>query len=141
MNKNLIAAALIPFLLTLTACGGSDSAPDPYETISGSWQKLSGGQLTNRYVYYDKIGNMTYFDNNTDSNCFVQHSVTTSLMVTSVNHIEGNNFVGVRDSGKESRIVYTVSTDGNYLHVAAIPTSDYLKSNFTLIDFTSYLCE
>lgn len=140
MNKNLIAAALIPFILTLTACGGSDTT-DPYETISGSWEKLSGGQLTNSYMYYDKSGNMTSFWYNTESNCFVKHSVTTSLTVTSVNHVEGNNFVGVRDSGKVTRIYFSVSTDGNYLYVASAFPEEYLKSNFTLSDFTSYLCE
>jgi hypothetical protein len=50
MNKNLIAAALIPFLLTLTACGGggdnSNQSPEPvitttvipYEETRGEWK-------------------------------------------------------------------------------------------------------
>jgi len=134
---------------SLIACGGGESnsasttpnTTDPYETISGSWQELSGGQLTNSYVYYDKSGNMTSFGYDTESNCFVKHLVTTSLTVTSVNHIEGNNFVGVRDSGKVTSIDYTVSTDGNYLYVDDAYSTEYLKSDFTLSYFTSYLCE
>jgi len=85
---------------------------------------------------------MTYFGYDTESNCFIKHLVTTSLAVTSVNHIEGNNFVGVRHSGKVTRIDYTVSTDGNYLYVdGGWSHTEYLKSDFTLSDFTSYLCE
>ena len=143
MSKNLITAALIPFILTLTACGGSDT-PDttnPYETISGSWEMLSDGQLTNFYKYFDDNGNMTSFEYETDSNCFVKHPVTTSLTVTSVNHIEGNKFVGVRDSGKVTSIYYTVSIDGNYLYVGDAYSTEYLKSDFTLSDFNGYPCE
>ncbi|NQY01103.1 MAG: hypothetical protein HRT70_08260 [Flavobacteriaceae bacterium] len=138
LKKSLTLSLLI---LSLTACGGSDSEPDPYESLSGSWQKLSSGQLTNSYVYYDNSGNMTYFGYNTESNCFIKHLISTSLTVTSVNHIEGNNFVGVRDSGKVTSIDYTVSTDGNYLYQGGADSKEYLKSDFTLSDFTSYLCE
>ena len=146
MKKKFISAALIPFILTLTACGGGDTpdTPDtinPYETISGSWQKLSVGQLTDNYIYYDKSGNKTSFEYNTESNCFIKHIVTTSLTVTSVNHIEGNNFVGVRDSGKVTSINYTVSTDGNYLYVDDAYSTEYLKSDFTFDYFLGQLCD
>ncbi|WP_068546051.1 hypothetical protein [Thalassotalea crassostreae] len=138
MNKNLIAAALIPFILTLTGCGGSDSESDPFEMLSGSWQKMSGDSLTEHYLYIDDVGNKTFLAYDIyGGGCYTK----SEGIYPFTRHVEGNRFVAYGISGNDSNIYYTVSDDGNYLDKGPKFPITYLKSYLTITYFDNLLCE
>jgi len=139
MNKKILVSTIFLLsLLGLTACGGSDSEPDPFEILSGSWQRMSGDYLSDYYSYFDDIGNSRVFLYHGDAGCYTE---VYPGLYPRTEHVKDNRFNLVSLSGRNSNIYYTISTDGNYLTQEGAFTYTYLKSYLTINDFLNQLCE
>jgi len=135
MKKISVAVLLLSLL---TACGGSDSEPDPFEMLSGSWQELVDDSLSKYHIFFDKIGNRRDFIYHGDTGCYTEHM---GMIFPRTEHVKDNQFILVSRSGRYSKLYYTVSIDGNYLNKGPYFPRDYLKSNLTIDYFVNQLCD
>ena len=150
MKKTLLACALIPFILTLTACGGSESEPDPFANLTdpfanltGTWQMLEEGYLIEHYYYYDAEGIRRGFTYNDEAGCFSEYTPTYKYSEP----VDANYFKPYRMKNG-SRAYYSngyirISVDGNTLRTAGgwDAEREFLKSDLELNYFYNYLCE
>lgn len=134
MKKISIAALLLSLL---AACTGGESEPDPFEMLSGSWQKLKDDSLTDDYLFIDDAGERTTFIYHAEEGCYTDGSG----IYPHSRYIGDNTFVAYGLSGKNSNVFYTVSDDGNYLHQDPPLPVSYLKSDLTIDFFVNYSCE
>lgn len=143
MKKTLIASTLIPFILTLTACGGSESESDPFANLTGTWQMLNDDYLIESYYYYDAEGTRRDFTYNDEAGCFSEYTPTYLYSEP----VDAYNFKPYRLKNG-SRAYYAngyirISDDGNTLTTAGGWDSEkqFLKSDLELSYFYNYLCE
>jgi hypothetical protein len=134
MKKISVAVLLLSLL---TACGGSDSEPDPFEMLSGSWQRMSGDSLTENYIYFDGSGTRRDFSYHGDTGCYTE----SKILYPYTRHVGENLFVTYGLSGNNSNIYYDISTDGNYLTQGRTFVYNFLKSDFPVSYFVNLLCE
>jgi len=124
-------------LSLITACGGSDSEPDPYESLNSSWQRMSGDSLTENYIYFDGLGTRIDFFYKGNTGCYTK----SEILYPFTDNVGVNRFVAYGLSGNHSKIYYDISTDGNYLTSGPKFEKNYLKSDLTVDYFVNLLCK